>query len=227
MITICDLKKSYGRQQVLNGLNVVFEPGFVYGIVGGNGAGKTTLFRCLAGLEKYDGKIKTKVIQIKEQMSYLPAELYFLPKITGKEFLHLMLESRSKKVGGLEKKNIFDLPLDKMVSGYSTGMRKKLAIMGVLLQESQLYLLDEPYNGLDFQSSLILTAIIKRLKYKNKTVILSSHIFGSLEETCDAIILLQDGNFKATAGKKDFAKMKQHITEELLHKDIDSIFGDD
>lgn len=227
MIGVHDLEKYYGKQQVLKGVNATFMPGQIYGVVGGNGAGKTTFFRCLAGLEKYKGKIEAGTIRMKEQMSYLPAELYFLPKITGEEFLRLMLESRCRKVGDLKKQNIFDLPLDKAVSGYSTGMRKKLAILGVLLQESSVYLLDEPYNGLDFQSSLVLTAIIKRLKDRNKIVILSSHIFGSLEETCDSIILLQEGRFTVRAEKENFAQMKEYITEELLHKDIDSIFGDD
>ncbi|WP_223857723.1 ABC transporter ATP-binding protein [Sphingobacterium micropteri] len=187
MITIRNLHKSYGKYQILKDLHVDFLPGKVYGIVGANGAGKTTFFRCLAGMEKYDGYITADLQPLKDHIGYLPSEIFFLPKITGKEYLALLMEARNKKPRNLNEQNIFDLPLDQYVSSYSTGMKKKLGILGVLLQNNHIYILDEPYNGLDFQSSLLLTDIIHRLRAKDRTVILSSHIFGSLAETCDSI----------------------------------------
>lgn len=224
MITIRNLYKSYGKHQVLKDLQMDFHAGKVYGIVGANGAGKTTLFRCLAGLEKYDGHISADLHPLKEYVGYLPSEIYFLPKITGKEYLTLLIEARNKKPQNLNDQNIFDLPLDRYVSSYSTGMKKKLGILSVLLQGNSLYILDEPYNGLDFQSSLFLTDIIHRLRSENKTVILSSHIFGSLAETCDSITLLRNGHFERTAEKDNFSDLKHQISEVLLRKNLDAIF---
>ena len=224
MITITDLHKSYGKEEILRGLDIHFEEGNIYGVVGANGAGKTTFFRCLVGLEKYQGAITSDLQPVKDYMSYLPAEVFFLPKITGREYLTLLVESRRKKIHDLDKRNLFDLPLDKYVSDYSTGMKKKLGIIGVLLQNSSIYVLDEPYNGLDFQSSLLLTELIKRLGEQGKTVILSSHIFSSLADTCDRVFLLEEGLITMTAGRAQFAQLQQQISEKLLTKNVDDFF---
>src|SRR5690606_41891030 len=101
MIEVINLSKSYGAKAVLKHIDVIFEPGKVYGLVGENGSGKTTFFRCLAEMEDYEGKIKTSFKEIKNHLGFLTAETYFLPKITGEEHIYLMADARKIKLENL------------------------------------------------------------------------------------------------------------------------------
>lgn len=225
MIRIQGLSKSYGGKTVLRNIDTFFKTGMVYGIVGRNGAGKTTFFKCIAGLETFAGAIEADVKPLKNHLGYLEAEPYFLPKITGEEYLYLLSEARGKKIRNLEERNIFELPLKRYITAYSSGMRKKLAIMAVLLPDNDYFILDEPYNGLDLQSCILLAEIIKRLKTLNKLVLISSHIFSTLEESCDEILLLEDGHFTVSATREKFIGLKEQISATLLHKNIDDLFS--
>ena len=181
MIKIERLSKFYGKKQVLNSIDLEFKKGKIYGIVGENGAGKTTLFRCISGLESYKGNILSDFTELKDHLGLLLTEPYFFSKITGKEYIQLLANARQTEITKIENKNIFGLPLNQYASTYSTGMKKKLALTAILLQENNVFILDEPFNGVDIQSNLIITEIIKRFKKLEKTVIISSHIFSTLE----------------------------------------------
>lgn len=225
MIEIQQLSKSFGDKSILRNISASFLGGRAYGIVGANGAGKSTLFRCIAGLESHKGEICSAHTPLKDHLGYLLAEQYFLPRITGQEYLTLLAEAREKRITDLLDRNIFDLPLHAYVSTYSTGMKKKLAIMGILLQDNNYFILDEPYNGLDLQSSMMLTEIITRLKAMGKTILISSHIFSTLTETCDEMFLLQDGAFLKHIDHADFGRLEEELKENLLAKDLDKLFG--
>lgn len=80
----------------------------------------------------------------------------------------------------IDNRNIFDLPLNQYAATYSTGMKKKLALMAILIQENKVLILDEPFNGVDIHSNIIITEIIHQLKLLNKTILISSHIFSTL-----------------------------------------------
>jgi len=136
MIVIEALHKNYGKQTVLQNINLNFERGKVYGIVGENGAGKTTLFKCIAGLETFTGSINYNNGILKNVCGFLPTNPYFLTKITGKEYLQLLCNARKIIESDFESKNVFDLPLNKYAETYSTGMKKKLALTGILLQQN-------------------------------------------------------------------------------------------
>lgn len=97
MMHIQNLSKSFGSKTVLNDINILFEEGKVYGIVGENGAGKTTLFNCIAGLEGYDGRITSDHEKLKEHLGYLQTNPYFFSKITGREYLQLCCIARGKR----------------------------------------------------------------------------------------------------------------------------------
>lgn len=211
MITIENLTKYYGKKRVLNRINLQFEAGRVYGIVGENGAGKTTLFRCVTSLETFDGSLHADRRPIKDHIGFLPAEPYFLSHMTGREYLRLLCEARDVQPGDLDQRNVFDLPLDEYAAHYSTGMKKKLAILGLLFQGNPYVILDEPFNGLDIQSGFIVAEIIKRLRDLGKTVLVSSHIFSTLSDACDVIFLLKNGEVVRSVDKKQFDALHEEM----------------
>lgn len=224
MIELTNISKSFGRHQVLHEITYTFESGKVYGIVGENGAGKTTLFRCIAGLETASGSIRSDLEPFKNNLGYLTSDPYFLSKLTGEEYIYLLTDARGKQIKNLSERNIFELPLKEYASDYSTGMKKKLALTATLLQDNNYYILDEPFNGIDLQSSIILTEIILRLKAMGKTILISSHIFSTLKDTCDEILVLENGRISKSVNKELFGDFEEEMKEKILQKDIDKLW---
>ena len=223
MIKMNDLSKVFGDKEVLKNVSMEFSKGNVYGIVGENGAGKTTLFRCIAGLESYSGEIISDVTPLKNHLGLLLTDPFFFTMITGREYIRLLCNARGKTNLDIDSKNIFDLPLHQYASTYSTGMKKKLAITAILLQENEYFILDEPFNGVDIQSNIILTEIILKLKELNKIVIISSHIFSTLSETCDEIHLLRKGEQIKSVQKSGFKNLEQEMKEMTIGNRIDKL----
>jgi ABC-2 type transport system ATP-binding protein len=223
MIKMNDLSKVFGDKEVLKNVTMEFSKGNVYGIVGENGAGKTTLFRCIAGLESYSGEIISDVTPLKNHLGLLLTDPFFFSMITGREYIRLLCNARGKTNLDIDSKNIFDLPLNQYASSYSTGMKKKLAITAILLQENEYFILDEPFNGVDIQSNIILTEIILKLKELNKIVIISSHIFSTLSETCDEIHLLRKGEQIKSVQKSGFKNLEQEMKEMTIGNRIDKL----
>ena len=221
MIQLVEISKAFGSHVVLDRLSFTFEDNKVYGIVGKNGSGKTTLFHCMTGLESCKGEIVSERRPLKNHIGYLPTELFFYKLMTGMEYVQFVCNARNQKIENIAARNIFELPLNDYISTYSTGMKKKLALFAILLQDVPYYIFDEPFNGIDFQSSVLVFDIIKALKQRGKTVIMSSHIYTTLTQTCDEICLLEDGNFKQQVLKADFDAL-----EESMHQEIVGNVGD-
>lgn len=209
MITLTDLHKSFGSHVVLNNVNMRFAKGKIYGIVGANGAGKTTLFRCIAGLETFEGSISATEAPLKNHLSLLQAEPFFFPRMTGREYIQLLCNARQLAIPNIDDHNMFALPLDQYASTYSTGMKKKLALTAILILNSPYIILDEPFNGVDIQSNILLIDLINQLRNQGKCVLISSHIFSTLSDTCDEIHLLQNGSITASANRSEFADLEQ------------------
>jgi ABC-2 type transport system ATP-binding protein len=223
MIILKDLSKNYGSKQILKKINMEFSKGKVYGIVGENGAGKTTLFRCISGLEKFEGKITSELNPLKDHLGLLLTDIYYFNKITGKEYIQLLCNARGKKQIDIDERNIFDLPLNTYVSAYSTGMKKKLAITAILLQGNDYYIFDEPFNGVDIQSNILIAEIINKLRDLNKIVIISSHIFSTLSDTCDEIFILKEGEFIKTVCKTEFNLLEAEMKEVFIGDKIEKL----
>ena len=223
MITVRSLNKSFGTHKVLNDINATFEKGSIIGVVGENGAGKTTFFNCLAELEKDEGHIEYSGDSLKNVMGFLPTNPYFISKITGNEYLRLVCNARNIRLVNAQEKNIFELPLNQYAETYSTGMKKKLALNAILIQENEVFILDEPFNGVDIHSNIIIKEILLKLKALNKIVILSSHIFSTLSESCDLILHLKDGKIIRRAEKKDFSMIEAALKLEGVSNKIEKL----
>ncbi len=223
MIKINELSKSFGNNEVLKNISLEFLKGKAYGIVGDNGAGKTTLFRCIAGLESYNGEIISDTQPLKNHLGLLLTDPFFFSMMTGKEYIRLLCNARGKKELDFDNKNIFDLPLNQYASTYSTGMKKKLAITAILLQENEYFILDEPFNGVDIQSNIMLTEIILKLKELNKIVLISSHIFSTLSDTCDEIHHLRKGEPIKSFQKEAFKNLEQEMKEVTIGNRIEKL----
>lgn len=144
-------------------------------------------------------------------------ENYFYRKITGHEYLQLF---KNKDFLTGKWNELFLLPLDDLVDSYSSGMKKKLALMGVLKQDKPVMILDEPFNGLDTESSRILRMILLKLKEQNKTIIITSHIIERLTNLCDSIHFLEKGKIKFSKTKTEFAVFEKEIFQSIEDKNL-------
>ena len=216
MINIQDLTVRFNEHEVLKNINIEFEQGLVHGIVGLNGAGKTTFFNIIAKILKPDtGTVNHNSIALTiKDTAYLETNNYFFSRITGNEYLKIFNQTNTDfNLAALQQ--FFNLPLDDLIENYSTGMKKKLALLAVLKQDKSIFILDEPFNGLDLESNKILEIIIISFKQKQKTVFVSSHIIEPLLTTCDCIHLLENGSFLKTYLKPDFAKIEDDLFGKL------------
>lgn len=215
LIAIHHLSKRYGKTEVLRDLSVTYESGMIYGLAGENGAGKTTLFNCVMGLTSYEGEIR-KPAHL--SVGYLPADNHFYTLVTGQEYLDFCVKAKGKSIEKekVEEINeIFQLPLRRYASEYSTGMKKKLALMALLLQDNDLYILDEPFNGLDLYACIQLKKIIRSLKSRGKTLLVSSHQLSILRELCDSIDYLHHHEIARRFTHESVEEIERGILDSL------------
>ncbi len=224
MIKVELKEKSYGNKVVLKDISFQLISNKIHGLIGENGAGKTTLFECLTNLTKYKGTIS---LNNDIRIGYLPTSLFFYSNMKGIEYIEFCQSARKIKTNKdliFELNQVFDLPLEEYAVNYSTGMKKKLAFMALLTQKNNLLLLDEPFNGLDLSSCLILKRILLNLKEKHQsTILISSHIISSLTDISDQIFLLGDGTLKHIYEKADYHSIEEEIMNSTLNSKLQSI----
>jgi ABC-2 type transport system ATP-binding protein len=221
MLSIRELHKSYYHLPVLRGVSLNLRPGSVHGLVGANGAGKTTLIHCLYGLvSDYQGEVReTTGLIIRECTGLLPYEPYFYPRLTGREYVTFCLQARRQPVAGIDAWNeLLELPLEQYAETYSAGMKKKLALLALLVQPLRYLVLDEPFNGLDLSANLLLQQVLRRLRDQGTGILLTSHILTSLTEVCDEITVLAEGQVQRHYTGQQFGELTGDLLS-AMHQD--------
>ena len=189
-IEVSGLKKSYGSNMVLRGLDFQIKQGEIFALLGVNGAGKTTTLECIEGLRKYDGGtiVVNGKMGIQLQSSSLPAHIKPMEAIKlFAKWNHTKIDDDMLKA--LEIKEIEKLQYLQL----STGQKRRLHLALALIGNPDIIFLDEPTAGLDVEARLALHEQIRNLKSQGKTIILASHDMAEVETLCDRIAILNSG----------------------------------
>lgn len=215
MFEIQNLSLQFKSKLILDNLNLKINQGSIFGVLGRNGAGKTTFFETIYQNTKYEGEILLNNQPLrKKDVSYLESENYFYPYLSVKDILDLFINEKNKeKITKLI--TFFNIPDDAVVENLSLGTKKKLAILCNISIDRPVYLFDEPFNGLDFESVEKMYFILQELKAKQKIIFISSHVLETLTHCCDSIGHLQNGIFKTIYSPQEFGKIRSHLTEEI------------
>ncbi|MDR2913979.1 MAG: ABC transporter ATP-binding protein [Tannerella sp.] len=222
MIVLDNVGIEYTRgKPVINGLSYTMNGGEIHGIVGSNGVGKTTLLHALSGLLPFKGSIMHDGLTLRN-VAFLQADPYFYPHLLGAEYLGFFQALNPKSHIHYRTLNkLFELPLDQKmyVEHYSTGMKKKLALMAVILQDRDVIILDEPFNGIDLVSNILISKLLKSLSQKGNTIIITSHILSVLTDISHSVLWLHHGNVYRTYKREQFKNIETEIIElELADK---------
>lgn len=215
-LIIESLNKSYAKTTVLENVNLHYRSGNINGIIGPNGAGKSTLLNCMAGFIPYQGKIDRKNIKT---IGLLTANPYIFPRITGFEFIRFCLSAKNCK-GDKQKldllNGLFELPLHKFADEYSTGMLKKLHLLALLLQQNDMLLLDEPFNGLDILSSAYLSELLQELKKQDTLISIASHDLDHLVKIAATLTVIENGT--AYMKSEQLSEIQKGIEKHAYNK---------
>ncbi|WP_029688761.1 ABC transporter ATP-binding protein [Thermoanaerobacter sp. A7A] len=235
MLILEDVSKTYygcGKKAV-DSLNLDVHEGEIFGFLGPNGSGKTTTVKIITGILKPDkGKVLVngydvikEPLKAKEKIGYVPDNPDIFSKLTGLEFLRFIsdiykIDSKIRK-SNIEKYGkileIYDV-LNMKIESYSHGMKQKLLILGALIHEPELLIMDEPVIGLDTKAIKNLKEIMRSLAQQAKTVFITTHIMQMAEEICDRIAIIKNGRILYTG---TINELKIRGNDE---KDLEKIF---
>lgn len=246
-IEIRNLNKFYGKKQALSNVNLTIEQG-MFGLLGRNGAGKTTLMKILSTLlQKKDGSVTVCGVpienakEIRRIVGYLPQEFSMYPTMSVAEAMDYLgilsgikTKERKKRIDLLLKKVNLTEHKSKKVKALSGGMKRRLGIAQALLNDPKVLIVDEPTAGLDPEERIRFRNLLCDVA-EDRIVILSTHIVGDIEATCENLAILNDGSilycgtvselletaegkvFTKVVEKRDLPKLKQEYRITEMH----------
>ena len=212
MLDVRGLTKKYRNRAVVDHVTFTVPPGRVTGYLGPNGSGKSTTVKMLAGLLPatsgqilWDGAdIRGDLVGFKRRLGYVPEEAYVYPHLTGMEHLELIGRLRRLPEAQVQRKATELLRLLWLhehrftpISSYSKGMKQRVLIAAALLHDPDLLIFDEPLNGLDIASAMLLHELIAELARHGKTIMYISHVLEVTEKVCSRVIMLYLGKVVA------------------------------
>lgn len=244
VINVERLTKDYGFGRGVFDVSIHVEKGEVFGFLGPNGAGKSTTIRHLMGFSQPDdGKVEIfgkptfgKYYEILKNVGYIPGEVALPAGLTGKEFLKMMQDltgiHNNERLGMLlELFKLDEASLLSDVKRMSLGVKRKLAVVSAFMSDPEVLILDEPTSGLDPVMQERFIEFIHKEKERGKTILLSSHIFSEIDNTCDRIAIIKDGKIVSEFVANDLkhASKKYYTvdfkTEEDKKKFLESSVG--
>ncbi|MBK8988283.1 MAG: ABC transporter ATP-binding protein [Chloroflexi bacterium] len=231
MIKTVNLTRLYGSLAAVKDLNLTTKPGEVFGFLGPNGAGKTTTIRMIVGLLRpssgtvvvADHDIQTDPLAVKRSVGYLAQTPLLYDRLTGREFLRFMgglygldeetIAARTDRLLALTE---LSADADRLIEGYSGGMRHKIGLCGSLIHEPPVLVLDEPLTGLDPLSARRVKQLLRQLSQQGCTVFLSTHVLEVAERVCDRVGILDKGRLITVGTIEALRAQAQSSTESTL-----------
>jgi ABC-2 type transport system ATP-binding protein len=207
-VAVRDLRKVYGTKAAVDGLTLTVPRGCFFGFLGPNGAGKTTTIKMLMGLaaptageiEMLGLRMPDDAVAIKRQIGLVPDDTLLFDQLTGPEFLAFsgrlyglapdLARERSRELLALFE---MDGHEQKLIGEYSKGMRKRVAMAAALIHSPQLFLLDEPFEGVDAVGARLMKDILADRVRRGATIFLTSHVLDVVERLCDRVAIIHDG----------------------------------
>lgn len=230
MLEIKNLQKSYGKKEILHGINLTIENGDLFGFIGANGAGKTTTIKCVCGINEFESgeifinkkNIKDDPIYCKSITAYIPDNPDMYEYLTGIQYLsfiadiyNISKEDREKDINRYASLFELDKVLGDLINSYSHGMKQKLALISALIRKPKLLILDEPFVGLDPKASHTVKEIMKDMCAGGASIFFSTHVLEVAEKLCNKIAIIKDGNIVAS-GEIEDVKGNSSLEEVFL-----------
>src|SRR6266545_4157547 len=216
-ILVRDLRKSYGLKAAVDGVDLEVPRGSFFGFLGPNGAGKSTTIRMLTGLIPADDgsieilgyRLPDGELEIKRRIGLVPDESLLFDRLTGVEFLEfvgrmygLVRPTAIDRARGLM--DLFQLQADRKIIGeYSKGMRKRVAMAASLIHHPDLFLMDEPFEGVDAVGARLMKDILLDQVRQGATIFLTSHVLEVVERLCDRVAIINEGKIVIEGEMKD------------------------
>lgn len=216
VIKVSHITKDYGNQRGVFDVSFEMNEGEALGFLGPNGSGKTTTIRQLMGFMKPDqGEVTilgmdcfNDSAKVQEKVGYLPGEIAFMEDMSGLEFIRFMAKMKNMKDMSKAEELMKFLELDARgkMKRMSKGMKQKIGIVIAFMHDTPILILDEPTSGLDPLMQNKFVELIQNAKKAGKTILMSSHIFEEVENTCDRVVMIKEGHIVATKTMDDLKK---------------------